>query len=138
MGANPSRSPLAVIPPASSTAARFASNSGWLKSDTWWPCWAKSNADASPPLPAPSTATRITARAYPSRRAHRVEQQRRDDRPRLGSGLILVRVGAVEEMAAVDERRRSAAVEVDRVARTEGDQQPGKLAEVETGVDARA
>src|SRR3954447_1951868 len=65
MGAEPPRAPLAGIPPASSTPARFASNSGRLKSDTWWPCWAKSNADASPPLPAPSTATRITARAYP-------------------------------------------------------------------------
>jgi hypothetical protein len=27
-------------------------------SDTSWPCWAKSNADARPPFPAPRTATR--------------------------------------------------------------------------------
>src|SRR3954447_15051781 len=40
-------------------ATALSPNSGGAKSDTSWPCWAKSNADATPPLPAPSTATRI-------------------------------------------------------------------------------
>jgi hypothetical protein len=41
-------------------------------------------------------------------------------------------------MPAVDERRRSAAVQVDRLARTEGDHQPRQLAELESRVDAGA
>src|SRR3954454_23962364 len=40
-------------------ASRFEPNSGGAYNDASWPCWAKSNADATPPLPAPSTATRI-------------------------------------------------------------------------------
>src|SRR3954465_8624556 len=58
-GAKPCRAPLAVIPPARSTATTLSPYSGVAYSDTSWPCWAKSNADATPPLPAPSTATRI-------------------------------------------------------------------------------
>src|SRR5215211_2311360 len=58
-GANPSSSPLDVIPPALLTATTFSPNSGAANSATSWPCCAKSNADATPPLPAPSTATRI-------------------------------------------------------------------------------
>ena len=51
------------MPPAASTATTFEPNSGVAYSDTSWPCCAKSNADASPPLPAPRIATRI-GRAY--------------------------------------------------------------------------
>src|SRR3954447_13747199 len=47
------------MPPASATATTFSPNSAVAYSATSWPCWAKSNADATPPLPAPSTATRI-------------------------------------------------------------------------------
>src|SRR4051812_32695868 len=46
-------------------ANAFSPNSGGANSDTSWPCWAKSNADATPPLPAPSTATRIPVLLVP-------------------------------------------------------------------------
>ena len=39
-------------------------------------------------------------------------------------------------MAPMNERRRAATVEVDRVLATDGDHEPRKLGEVETGVDA--
>jgi hypothetical protein len=45
----------------------------------------------------------------------------------LGGRLILMRVGAVQEVLAMHERRRAAAVEVDRLARAERDQQPREL-----------
>ena len=50
-------------------------------------------------------------------RSARLERERGDDPARLGRGLVLSRVRPVEQVAAMDERGRSAAVEVDRVAR---------------------
>jgi hypothetical protein len=47
-------------------------------------------------------------------------------------------VRAVQQVAAVHKRRRTAAVEVDGVRRAEREQQPGELGEVEAGVDAGA
>ena len=67
-----------------------------------------------------------------------VKSERGDHRARLRRGLVDVRVRAVEEVAAVHERRGPAAVEVDRVAGAERDQQPGELRHVQARVDARA
>ncbi len=68
----------------------------------------------------------------------RVEEQRRDDGAGLGRRLIPVRVGAVEQVPAVHQRRRAAAVEVDRLVGAERDHQPGELGEREPSVHARA
>ena len=55
-----------------------------------------------------------------------------------GAGWSWSEYGPVEQVPAVDERRRPAAVEVDRLRRPERDQQPRQLGQLEAGVDARA
>ena len=74
----------------------------------------------------------------PSLRDHGLEDERAHDRTGLRCGLVLRRVRPVEEMPAVDERRRAAAVEVDRALGAELDHHLGQLAHREPVVDARA
>src|SRR3954451_7223209 len=147
-GAKPSRSPLARIPPASLTATTLVPNSGVAYSDTSWPCWAKSNADATPPLPAPRTATRIpnlpevSRSAYEDELRRRVRQRRRRvvevhhgagderrvqppglyQREHLGDDRARVHAARMERAPArvhLQQRQRRLGLKVDRDARAE-------------------
>lgn len=66
------------------------------------------------------------------------EEQGADHRARLGSGLVLVGVGAVKEVFAVHEGGRAATVEIDGFLGAERDHEPGQLAELEPAIDPRA
>src|SRR4051812_27225104 len=79
----------------------------------------------------------VAAGAWRAGLRSRREHQGGDHRSRLRSRLILVGVRAVEQVAAMHERRRPAAVEVDRLPRAERDHQPRQLPELEPGVHAR-
>ena len=57
----------------------------------------------------------------------RLERQRGDHGSRLRAGLVDARIGPVEQVAPVDERRRAASVEVDRLLAAEADHEPGEL-----------
>src|SRR3954454_19754389 len=152
------------MPPASPTATTFVSYSGAEYSATTWPCWAKSNAAATPPLPAPRTVTRI-AGAYvgggagrgaagpfagwdPSLRVRRRqrERQRLAVRPRAQRVVGADRLLELERdrvighgrrvRQQVQRRRRRAAVVVCR-ARVGGVARPGlqRLRQAERAVD---
>ena len=77
------------------------------------------------------TARAPTAQASRSEAsATRGEDQRRDHGPGFRSGLVVTRLGPVEQVPAMHERRRAATVEVDRLPGAEGDEQAPQLREV--------
>src|SRR3954470_18497221 len=70
--------------------------------------------------------------------AGRLEGERADYPARLRRRLIVRGVGPVEEMPAMDERRRTAAVEVDGALGAEVDHHLRELGHRQAGIDPRA